>query len=173
MHLAIASLVVGILLLFFGRKLFWVFVGAAGFMIGLDIANRFFAGTHATKLLIALLVGIIGAVLAILFYKAAVAVAGFLVGGYLALELVRYFGIGMSPPLTWIPYIIGGIIGAILILVLFDWALIVLSSFSGAYLIVHSFTMARANISLVYIILVVVGILVQAGILLNSRRVDA
>jgi hypothetical protein len=169
MHVATASLVTGIILLFFGRKLFWFFVGAAGFMMGMDVANRYFTGAQSTKLVIALLVGIIGAVLAMLFYKAAVAIAGFLIGGYLATDLVRYLAISPPQSLTWIPYVIGGVIGAILILVLFDWALIILSSFSGATLIVHSIMLPRFNMSLVFIILVIIGILVQAGILLSSR----
>ena len=65
MEMGIVSLLIGIVLLLFGRKLFWLFVGAAGFLVGMDIANRFFTGPDATKLIIALLVGIIGAFLAV------------------------------------------------------------------------------------------------------------
>ena len=169
MHLATASLVIGIVQLLFGRKLFWLFVGAAGFMLGMDFANRYLAGAPATKLVIALLVGIIGAVLAILFYKGAVAIAGFLIGGYVAMDLVHYLVISVPPSFTWVPYLLGGVIGAILVLVLLDGALIVVSSFSGASLIVHSMNLRRANASLVFLVLVIIGILVQTGILLSSK----
>ncbi len=38
-HTAIVSLLLGIVLLLLGRRLFWFFVGAAGFLVGMDIAN--------------------------------------------------------------------------------------------------------------------------------------
>ncbi len=169
MHLAVASLIVGILLLLLGRKLFWLFVGVAGFLVGIDIAERFYSGAYPTKLLIAVLIGIVGAFLAILFYKAAVAIAGFFIGGYLAVILMRYLALSPPQSAVWVPYLIGGIIGAILILVLFDWALIVLSSFAGATMIVHSIALRHVNLGIFFIVLAVIGILVQAGILLRSR----
>jgi hypothetical protein len=61
-----------------------------------------------------------------------------------------------------VPYIIGGIIGAVLLFVLFDWGLIVLSSLSGASLIVHSITFQSHALPLLFAVLVIVGILVQA-----------
>jgi hypothetical protein len=54
------------------------------------------------------------------------------------------------------PSVIGGVIGAILILVLFDWLLIVLSSFSGASLIMHSMIPPRFNISVAFLILAII-----------------
>jgi hypothetical protein len=169
MNIAIISLAIGIILLLLGRKLFWLFVGAAGFLAGLDLAERFVTGPDITKLLIALIIGIVGAFLAILFYRVAVAIGGFLIGGYLAVHLVNYFGISVQPSMIWVPYLIGGVIGAILILMLFDWALIILSSFAGASLIVHSVSLRQFNITIEFIVLVIIGILVQAGILLRSR----
>ncbi len=170
MHTAIVSLILGIILLLLGRKLFWFFVGAAGFLLGLDLTERFFAGTDMTKLVIALVIGIICAFLAILFYKVAVAIGGFFIGVYLALHLVSYLGIPIQPSMTWVAYLIGGIIGAILILVLFDWALIVLSSFAGASLILHSVLLPRVPGTIAYVVLVVIGILFQARIFYRSRR---
>jgi len=169
MDMAGIHLVIGILLLVLGRRLFWLFVGAAGFLTGVNIADRFFAGSEPMKLLIALVIGIIFAFLAILFYKAAVAVAGFVIGGYLAVDLVGYFSVSQPHSLDWMPYMIGGIIGAVLILLLLDWALIVLSSLAGASLIVHSISLPRVDWSLVYIVLAMIGILIQAGILTRSR----
>ncbi len=173
MDTTIVTLVIGVVLLLFGRRLFWLFVGVAGFLIGLDIAERFFSGPDTTKLLIALVIGIVCAFLAVLFYKVAVAVAGFFIGGYLGVHLVEYLALHPPQSATWIPYVIGGIIGAILILLLFDWSLIVLSSFAGASMIVHSVTLKQFNMSLVYIVLVIIGILVQAGIFLSTRKANA
>jgi ATP-dependent Clp protease ATP-binding subunit ClpA len=48
-----------------------------------------------------------------------------------------------------------------------------LSSFAGAALIVHRVILKQFNMTLVYIGLVIVGILVQAGILLSRRNASA
>jgi hypothetical protein len=60
-----------------------------------------------------------------------------------------------------VPYIIGGLIGAVLLFILFDWGLIALSSLSGASLIVHSINFQSHALPLLFAVLVVVGILVQ------------
>jgi hypothetical protein len=169
--LAITSLVTGIVLLIFGRRLFWLFVGVAGFMIGMDIAERFFSGSDTTKLLIALVIGIIGALLAVLFYRVAVAVAGFAVGGHLTMRLIDHLLVHPGQSTAWILCVIGGIIGAVLVLLFLDWALIVLSSFAGASLVVHAIMLKQSNLALIFILLALLGILIQSGILRRSRIV--
>jgi len=166
------NLVVGIVLLIFGRKLFWLFVGAAGFLVGMELAERYFAGSDA-RLLIAVAAGVVAALLAILFYKVALAISGFVVGGYATLNLMHH--IRMAPPesMAWLPYVIGGIIGAVLILLLLDWALILLSSLAGASLILASNVLQQFEATAAFLILVVVGILIQAAILFRGRSVEA
>jgi len=63
----------------------------------------------------------------------------------------------------------GGIIGAVLLFVLFDWGLIVLSSISGASLIVHNIAIQKQVLSLLFVVLVIVGILIQAEMMRWSR----
>jgi hypothetical protein len=162
----VANLLLGIALLAFGRKLFWLFVGAAGFLTGIEIAAYFQAGNASTKFLIALAAGLLGIFLAIVFYKLAVALAGFAIGGYLAINIVHYLSIAPQP-WDWAIYIFGGILGAILILFLLDWTLIVFSSMAGASLIVHSFPV-RYFAPLLFIVLTAIGIFVQARTKLHS-----
>jgi hypothetical protein len=172
---AIVSLLFGIVLLLLGRKLFWFFVGVAGFLVGMDIAMQFVAGPQATHLLIAIVAGILGTVIAIFLRKVAIAIAGFVIGGYITVELLRESAlfpkalIGVHGTAFSVPYFIGGIIGAVLLFVLFDWALIVLSSLSGASLIVHSITFQHQALQMLFAVLVVVGLLVQARMKLRSR----
>jgi hypothetical protein len=66
--------------------------------------------------------------------------------------------------------VIGGIVGAILLLVLFDWALIVVSSLIGAHLIQSAIVLPASGSTIVFIGLVVLGILVQAA---SLRRTQA
>ncbi len=75
----------GIVMLVAGRKLFWLFVGVVGFTVGIGMAERFFPGESETTLLIlALITGVLFAVLALFLKRIAVGVAGFVAGGYLA-----------------------------------------------------------------------------------------
>jgi hypothetical protein len=172
---AIVYLLLGIVLLLLGRRLFWFFVGVAGFLVGMNIAEQFVVGPQGTNLLIAIVAGILGAVIAIFLQKVAIAIAGFVIGGYITVELLRESAlfptalVGTHGTAFSVPYIIGGIIGAVLLFVLFDWGLIVLSSLSGASLIVHSITFQRHALQLLFAVLVVVGIVVQAGMKRMSR----
>ena len=176
---AIVNLLLGIVLLLLGRRLFWFFVGVAGFLVGMGIAEQFVVGPKGTNLLIAIVAGILGAVIAIFLRKVAIAIAGFVIGGYIVVELLResaYFptaSVGMHGTAFSVAYIIGGIIGAVLLIVLFDWGLIVLSSLSGASLIVHSITFQRHALPLLFAVLVVIGILVQARMKHRSSRAPA
>ena len=88
-QMAIVNLLLGIVLLILGRKLFWLFVGVAGFLVGMEIAERFVTGPEGMKLLIAIAAGILGAVIAIFLQKVAIAIAGFVIGGYITVELLR------------------------------------------------------------------------------------
>jgi hypothetical protein len=174
-QMTIVNLLLGIALLLLGRRLFWLFVGVAGFLIGMEIAERFVVDTQGMKLLIAIGAGILGAVIAILLQKVAIAIAGFVIGGYLAVELLRASALfpkalaGIQGAPFSVPYIIGGIIGAVLLFILFDWGLIVLSSLSGASLIAHNITFQSHPIPWLFVILVVVGILVQTHTKHRSR----
>jgi hypothetical protein len=63
---------------------------------------------------------------------------------------------------NWLVFIVGGIIFAVLIGVLFEWALIILSSITGATLITQSLRLQAALLLPLFAVLVVTGILVQA-----------
>ena len=160
---AFFSMILGILLLFLGRRLFWLFVGVAGFIAGLTLAPQLISGqSELTILLIAIIAGIIGAFLAIMLEGLAILIAGFLAGGYLLTTLVVAIGFSISAePL--VIYIIGGIVGLLLVAVFFDWAIIILSALLGAGLLMPFLHITSTFYWLVFIGLVVVGIAVQAG----------
>ena len=50
------------------------------------------------------------------------------------MRFIRALGVAADTP-TWIVVLIGGIVGVVLMLWLFNWALIVLSSLAGASLV--------------------------------------
>jgi hypothetical protein len=113
-------------------------------------------------LLIALAFGLLGALLALFLQKIAIAVLGFLAGGKLAAAIAAAFFVQYAQYSTII-FVIGGIIGAILLLAVFGWALIIVSSFIGAYLIQSAIVLPPTGSTLVFIGLAIVGIFVQAA----------
>ena len=166
----IFSILIGVVILFFGRKLFWLCVAAIGFAAGVELAPHLVQDPSALlSLTIALLLGIIGALLALFLQKIAIAVLGFLAGGKLAGAIAAAFFVHYAQHSTII-FVVGGVIGAILLLVLFDWALIVVSSLIGAHLIVYQSTIAlpQSGSIILFIGLAVVGILVQVASLRRS-----
>jgi hypothetical protein len=102
----------------------------------------------------------VGVVVAIFVQTAAIGIAGFLVGGYVVVWLLQQFGFDLSQ-WGWIIFIIGGILGVILALYLFDTALIILSSLTGASLIVQVTNFSPLVTILLFIILVVIGLVIQ------------
>src|SRR5262249_4996408 len=134
---AIVGALIGVVILLFGRKLFWLCVAAVGFAAGAEIARLFLHEPSSVwALIIALVLGLLGALLAVLLQKVAIAVLGLLAGAYLANEIASAFFVHYAHYST-VVLLVGGIIGAILLLAVFDWALIVVSSLIGAHLIVY------------------------------------
>src|SRR5438132_4347001 len=171
MHLPIPilSILLGTVILCFGRKLFWLCVAAVGFAAGVEVAPHLVHEPSVVlRLSVAIVFGFVGALLAMFLQKIAIAIAGFLAGGKLALALVAAFFVhGANYP--GVTFIIGGIIGAILLLSLFDWTLIVLSAVVGAYLIQHTIVLPQTGATILFIALAALGIVVQAAAFRGAR----
>jgi hypothetical protein len=166
---AIVGALIGVVILLFGRKLFWLCVAAVGFAMGVEIAPHLVhEPSPLLALTVALVLGIIGALLALFLQKVAIAVLGFVAGGKLAGAIAATFFVQYAQYSTII-FVIGGVIGAILLLVLFDWALIVVSSLIGAHLIQSTIVLPPSGSTIVFIGLAIIGIVVQAASLRRSQ----
>ena len=156
-------LALGVVVLLFGRALYWAFVAIVGFFIGMTLAETWpwlNQQTQMVQLLVALGCGVLGAILGLLVQRLAFAVGGFFTGGYLALRS-RSIQPGGDPHI-WM--IVGGIIGAIVAAMIMDWAIIVLSSLAGAAAILTPFqTKLDDRVSgILFLVLAVVGIIFQS-----------
>ena len=159
----ILSVLIGAIILLFGRRLFWLCVAGVGFAAGMELAPHLMhEPTPVLQLSVAVVFGFVGALLALFLQKIAIAIAGFLSGGKLAMALVGAF-IAEGARYPGITFIIGGIIGAILLLALFDWALIVMSALVGAHLISHTIVLPPTGATLLFVGLAAIGIIVQAA----------
>jgi len=158
--LIIIKLIFGFGLLLFGRRLFWIFVAAAGFFAGVELVTRFWNGPEWLAILVGFGLGILFAILAMALKSFAIGLAGFLLGGSTLLSLAATFGVERGP-MVWVLYIVGGILGIALISAFFDWALIGISSFAGASMIAQSLDINRPVAGLVILILLIIGIVAQ------------
>lgn len=171
MTTSILSILVAVLLLFFGERLYWLFVGGVGFVVGLDFATRVLAGQPEWMILLAaVLAGIVGAVLAVFLQRVAIGFAGFMAGGYLAQALLANLaGTPTAQPST-VAFVIGGIIVALLVLAFLDWALIVTSALMGAAMISQWAAQDPLWRTVAFAVLFLVGASAQAQMLRGRPR---
>jgi hypothetical protein len=158
---SLIAILIGIVMLLFGRRLFWFFVAGAGFMVGAWLAAEVLGQQEPWVLLAAAgVLGIIGALLALLAQKIAVGVAGFLGAGYVGHVVAETLGYSQY---AWIVFIVAGVVGAIILISLFDWALVVLSSLTGAAVVADNVLWENPSPAVVFLFLLVVGLAVQAS----------
>jgi Domain of unknown function (DUF4203) len=168
--LPIISVLIGIALLLFGRRLFWLFVAALGFAIGLQLAPHLSQNPPLwLSLVLSLGLGLLGALAAFLLQKLAIGLAGFLVGGRIALALAAAFFATYAHYSTII-FVIGGVVGALLLLSLFDWALIIFSSIEGARLIADAVHLPNTGTTILVVVLAIFGVLVQSMMFRGRSR---
>ncbi|HHO76759.1 MAG TPA: TMEM198/TM7SF3 family protein [Deltaproteobacteria bacterium] len=160
-----AHIAVGICMLLFGRKLFWLFVGLVGFIFGFNISMLMLPGQPVWVFAAAAIcTGILGTLLAIFLQHVIIVVTGFLAGGYLIYSLLSTFGVE-SDQIIWISSIVCGLVCAALFLKLFDWSLILVSSLIGALLIARSIDADFQVVASIFGACAIAGIAAQAGIM--------
>jgi len=158
---------IGILLLTLGRRLFWLFVGCVGFVAGLQMAQMYLGFQPAwVAWAVALGFGLIGALLAVFFQTLAIGIGGFAAGITITAHFMVVMGFTAAPMIS----LIGGIIRAVLLYVLFDWALIGLSSAAGSTLIVQALDWNPPGINPVLRILLIIVLTVAAHFAVKAIR---
>ncbi len=158
------TVLLGVLLLFFGRKLYWAFVAIAGFLIGMQLANEYLADKNEwIRIGAAIGAGLIGAILAMFLQRLGFAIGGFFAGAYLAFRIFEHFHPGGDHHI-WM--IIGGAIGAVIAALVMDWAIIFISALAGAAAILSPFPNLEPQMAnVLFLLLACVGIVVQSTML--------
>jgi hypothetical protein len=140
-------------------------------LLGIVLLVGFLAGLVLTVLLlkiqpewlgwvIALAAGGVGILLAVFMQRVAVTIAGFVMGGLVLVWLAQTFT--NVDQLEWLIFLIGGVIGALLVTSLFEVALIGLSSLAGAMLIVGVTNLSPSLSTALLFGLILVGIVIQS-----------
>jgi hypothetical protein len=128
---SIIAIVAGLVLLFFGKRLFWLAAALVAFLFGWQLFDILLG--PGLSLILAAILGIIFAWLAIKFIRITVYLIGFLAGAVALPFLTGIFGIDLN---WFFLAMIGGVIGVILVAAAFDWGLILITAWAGASAVV-------------------------------------
>ncbi|MGH2538121.1 MAG: hypothetical protein ACRDHL_12055 [Candidatus Promineifilaceae bacterium] len=160
--MGVATAVLGAITLLFGRQVYWLFVGVAGFILGAIVLADYINDPLLTSVG-AVVTAAGGALLAFIMQKLALDAAGFITSGYALSGIIQLFGVPVGE-LDWLVFLVGGIFGALLIMTMLDNALIVLSALTAATLIVQSVDLYSPLDKLLFIGIILIGIAVQVGL---------
>lgn len=166
---ALPSVVAGAVLLLFGRRLFWLAVGLAGFLLGYALVLELAADVDRVLAVAAgVVTGLAGALLAVFFHQLALAVGGLLLGGYgVHLLALRY---GVEPEAArWVLVAVGAVAGALLLRLVFEAALILLSAVLGAVLVLTPLEWEDPRRGLLFLGVVAFGALFQLFVVGRRR----
>jgi hypothetical protein len=161
------GVVTGIILLFWGRRMFWLAAGLLAFLFGWQFLQNFF-GDGSFPILAGIVLGILFAWLAVRFIKTIAFIVAFLAG---ALALPYFLGIfGVDFSWVWIA-LIGGLLGLVVIATAFNWGVVLLTAWVGASSISGglkgSLDLSEAVAGLIFISLLLLGIVYQVS---HQRR---
>jgi hypothetical protein len=158
----VVQIAAGLLLLLMGRRLFWVFVGAIGFFVGAQLAPAVFpAANDFTLLAVAVAGGLLGALLSLVLQRLAVILAGGLALGLMAVRIAPLVGLHQDAGMM-VVFIAAALLGAVIVNVIFNPALIVISSVTGAVMISEALPLDPSIAPLLIVPLTVVGVWLQA-----------
>jgi hypothetical protein len=165
------NVLAGAAVLFFGRRLFWLFVGCVGFIVGFELAGDALAGQSEWLILsVALGAGLLGAIASVFFQRIFIVVAGFFAGAYCLSTFAPVALQVQDDAVMWIAFAVGGLCGAILTAALLDPALIVMSSLAGATAISQNVPLDPSARALLFVVLLVLGIAVQTRKYVRETR---
>lgn len=155
------------ILLFLGRELNFLFAAAMAALIGFRLTPLLPAqwpGWSDYAFVIGLT--LIAAGITIARERIGYFLSGFLVGGYV---LVEYYAPGVLT-LPMLPFLVGGVIGSLIIGIFTEWALMVVSCLFGAYYVTTLFTLSPTAEILVASGLFVLGALTQVIIMQMQKN---
>lgn len=152
----------GLLLVFAGRKFFWLASGMTAFLLAFGIFQKYF-GQGWTGLILALLLGTMCAWLAVLLVRSVGYLVGAVAGAAGLPILLGMLGIQSN---WWLLALVGLLAGILLVKLAYNWGLILMTVWVGSYATssqVSAWLALNSRLAtLVFVLLLGAGILVQA-----------
>lgn len=160
----------GAIILFLGRKLYWFTIAAVGFFAAIELTSRLLKDQPLwVAIILGVIVGGIGALLAVTIQRIAIGLAGFFLGGFLFFQILSVFDIQLGG-WNWAIFILGGLLGIALVSALFEWTLILLSSIIGSILLVQSSLFPDLNRWILFLVTLILGLGVQVILYRSEKR---
>ena len=159
--MAAVQAIIGFLTMILGRQYYAMYIGAITFMLSRMLIPRFFPNQSMSSILvISIVAGILSGGLTFMLKRWLAVIASFLIGGSLVFGLGDI--LGLDPAFqTWTAYLIAGVISAVLCLLVFDFAITLLSALYGAALILESVHLPGFSMLIWLVLLGSFGIVVQ------------
>ncbi len=159
--------IIGGILLFLGRELNFIFAGAMAGLLAYRLTpllpTTWPAWSDAAFMIT---LGLIAAILVLIHERAGYFLSGFLAGGFF---LVEYYAPNvLTVPL--LPFVVGGVIGSLVLGLLTEWALILVSAAIGASYLLNLFVLDPTAEILVGAGLFIVGALTQVIIMQSQKQ---
>ena len=165
----VISIAAGLVLLFAGRKVFWLAAALTAFLFLYNLL-RGFLGESAIALVISVIFGMILAGLAIRFVKFVGIIIGGLAGAAGLPLILHLFGVTGS---STVFAVIGAVLGIILVLAAFDLGLVLMTAWIGATMISTNASQLVFKGSTIWAILFIVLLVAGIGTQLSQsgRRI--
>ena len=161
MYTAMLKFSLGFITLITGRQLYGLFAGGVAFIGAFFLAPIYLNVIPDTNLLMTSVgIGVVIGLLASLLGRIMTAIVLFLAGGYLVATVPEILGLSTNW-VSWPIMVIAGLVAILLALVWFDFSLILLSTLTGASLIVQTVKLNVFNAIIAYFALVIFGIVTQ------------
>ena len=162
-------LILGILLLLLGQRMVVLLIATAAFYITAQAAKKYFGdAAPSTVLAVSLLAAIAVGVFTKMFRNIAIGIAGYTIAGFVLSSHASSWGI--EPENERFVFVIGGVLGSLLISFAMDLGLRVISSVLGAVLVVQYFPLEPTTSRWLALLLAVVGFLIQSGIVQALKK---
>lgn len=159
--------IIGGILLFLGRELNFIFAGAMAGLLAYRLTPLLPPTWPAwSDAAFMITLGLIAAILVLIHERAGYFLSGFLAGGFF---LVEYYAPNvLTVPL--LPFVVGGVIGSLVLGLLTEWALILVSAAIGASYLLNLFVLDPTAEILVGAGLFIVGALTQVIIMQSQKQ---
>lgn len=155
------NLAFGFIFLIAGHQLPWLFVAGVGYFIGWPLSDMFSVGPGTLeRITFSLAISAIAVFLAYFLKKLIVSAAAFYAGGIAFLSLAQILSWDFTAVRLPVFLLAGGV-SALVILLSYNWSLIIISTISGATIITQNINFGDISDVAMFLLLLMVGLITQ------------
>jgi len=164
------SIVIGICLILLGRKLYWFFIGLAGFFFAYQyVPDLLPALPEKTALIISLAAGGLSAALGVFLNKLFIFAGGFIAGAYLFINAAQLANLELEG-IVLLGLAVGGLLGSLLLSMVMEWGLVVLTAAIGALLVLQALPVNRQVMIGLFVLMLILGLVAQASMMKPFKK---